>query len=1035
MTLAIHGPVQLTPDIRLKEAINKYEATLSDNHKTHFRVFQWDAGKPKPSDVQAFTASIDWKTSHERSKRCYGPRLTSFLKSIQQYISSVDVVVGGSQCLPACAVWGVVRFSLQKASESSCFDELSNMIMEIGRESPMNSDLEALYPDSPLLQDALCEYHIAIVELCTDLVLFLGVGTVRQIFSFKSFKPTFSQHQHKLKSYSLLIDKQSKIEEAKRSARSHLLLERVSKQVAAQRQREEHKAKLRFLAACSTFNYEKARKEARKQGNPRWFLDDEAYIWFKENSGLVWGLGKLGSGKTVLTANILDDLILSSNNNIVAYHFCEHDEPSSLISSTILRSISKQLLIHAEAQSEDAKRLLEHAAIEFEEARQATADLDVEKVLALVEGLPSAIVNRAYIVLDGIDECHHKERKELIEGLHHTYRNSGGRFHVFCSSRPDVLQRSLGIWSPVKEIDMSAAPLQEMAYYISATLDACEESGELCVIDASVRVEIQESLLTNADGMFLWVKLLIGEICCQRSDMAILETLADLPKNLSEVFDRILRRLHESHAATDTILRGKLFKIVAGAARPLTLLEVQEAASIDPKKPTWSPKSIIIDIISALNCAGSLLVINEEELTVHFTHSSIRKHLLTSCEEHSQPKPAFTHYHFSEIEADLYLAEIVMTYLNYGDKFDRRLVPTGETSSLRPMDYSPLILNGLTPGQRAIAALGRWVRRPSRKDDRDVSSQWERVCRSLILDKTEDVGSHPFLEYAQQFWFSHSRVLALNKGSNRIEDLFDSLVAGEVDIAPPPWTPESSMDIGPKFLDCIATVRHWFLIERVIRAGVEQRLPIATESLVPWLTSLPKIDRPFDVQRIYSEALYRAAYHDQGPLLQALIARGADVDTLQDGKTPLEVASLFGFDSIIASLLLGGANPDARGPNFDGAVNAAAEGGYKEIIELLINNGADVSMHPRAFQTAAGHDDKAILELLNESFSLRMQRRIDDPSSVLIKSMTAPSLELESSDAETLKKHIPMGISKARKQQGLSLSKTRLLPPSMTVGH
>ena len=65
MTLAIHGPVQLTPNIRLKEAINKYEATLSDNHKTHFRVLQWDAGKPKPSDVQAFTASIDWKTSHE----------------------------------------------------------------------------------------------------------------------------------------------------------------------------------------------------------------------------------------------------------------------------------------------------------------------------------------------------------------------------------------------------------------------------------------------------------------------------------------------------------------------------------------------------------------------------------------------------------------------------------------------------------------------------------------------------------------------------------------------------------------------------------------------------------------------------------------------------------------------------------------------------------------------------------------------------------------------------------------------------------
>ncbi|KAK3377515.1 hypothetical protein B0H63DRAFT_524803 [Podospora didyma] len=47
------------------------------------------------------------------STRCYGPRFTSFLQSVQQFAALSDVLIGGSQNIIACGVWSLVRMMLQ----------------------------------------------------------------------------------------------------------------------------------------------------------------------------------------------------------------------------------------------------------------------------------------------------------------------------------------------------------------------------------------------------------------------------------------------------------------------------------------------------------------------------------------------------------------------------------------------------------------------------------------------------------------------------------------------------------------------------------------------------------------------------------------------------------------------------------------------------------------------------------------------------------------------------------------------------------
>ena len=115
MSYALANASRLKPDIRLAEAVSQFEADLSTEQKTSFRICRSQSrdSPPDPSDIMRLTAEIDRQTSGKvRSRRCVGPRLTNFLQAVQQFAALGDVILGGSQNLIACGVWSVVRLSL-----------------------------------------------------------------------------------------------------------------------------------------------------------------------------------------------------------------------------------------------------------------------------------------------------------------------------------------------------------------------------------------------------------------------------------------------------------------------------------------------------------------------------------------------------------------------------------------------------------------------------------------------------------------------------------------------------------------------------------------------------------------------------------------------------------------------------------------------------------------------------------------------------------------------------------------------------------
>lgn len=112
MSLALARAAPLKAEVRLAEAVSLFRADLSSEQKAAL-----DASKsqspPSIHDVMRLTAEIDRETSGKLGgRRCFGPRLTSFLQAVQQFAALGDIVIGGSQNIIACSVWALVRMTL-----------------------------------------------------------------------------------------------------------------------------------------------------------------------------------------------------------------------------------------------------------------------------------------------------------------------------------------------------------------------------------------------------------------------------------------------------------------------------------------------------------------------------------------------------------------------------------------------------------------------------------------------------------------------------------------------------------------------------------------------------------------------------------------------------------------------------------------------------------------------------------------------------------------------------------------------------------
>jgi ankyrin repeat domain-containing protein 50 len=497
MALAVRGAAPLKPAIRLAQTISEFQAVLSDDQKAELRMIR--AGQPPSvSDVMKVTASIDRENSRRTSRRCVGPRLINILGSVQQFSTVVDVIIGGSQNLLASAIWGTLKMTLQlTCSFATCFDELSMAFMDIGRTCPRLQEYGILYPKSVRLQNALCEYFCLIVELCKTAVLFTSKSIISQISDtiVKPFSTEFGKFQTHLSHLALAIRDESALasqqsqslenqENAGFRSRFSRKFDRELQETIAHRNL---KRKYGFLSSCSTYNHQQAWKRARKAGTSTWLFDTVAYQeWVRGLSPKVlWCTGILGAGKTVTTANLVEEITTKNPNARVGFFFCNFDEAESLKARTIVGSLTSQLLSKSEPVIFDS--------VEDE------ASYDAYQLAATCAKMLVSSEEPCFVIVDGLDECDRIELDQLFECLC-ILHESLKRIHIFCSSRPNIDQRYQDTLSPTQLIGLPKINA-EITTYIEKELEYRLETGSLALGDPGIILKIRDALTAGGQGM------------------------------------------------------------------------------------------------------------------------------------------------------------------------------------------------------------------------------------------------------------------------------------------------------------------------------------------------------------------------------------------------------------------------------------------------------------------------------------------------------------------------------------------------------
>ncbi|KAF2260089.1 ankyrin [Lojkania enalia] len=538
-------------------------------------------------------------------------------------------------------------------------------------------------------------------------------------------------------------------EEAQENSRFRTLSGKLSKTILHQQRLATN---LRVLDFCSKYDYQTTWKQTRKIGNTMLFSHSIEYEKWKNSTSscTILCTGKLGSGKSVLLANIVDNLHVQLPEKIVpiAFFFCRQDITQSLEARTILGSLARQLL-----------RTLPDLSMLDEMLRDDQGSVEnVRKITNLIIAF-FPIGYKAYVIIDGLDECDDSERNTLVQELKRLQETF--RLLLCISYRAESHRGSEESFKQFASLKVISIPEvnPEIETYIQAELEQCLASRRLILGEPTLILEIQDALLKGSQGMFLWVVLQIQSLCAMKTDQDIRDALEDLPNDLSETYSRILRRSGQSARP----YQSRVLQLITVAIRPLTLEEIREALSVVPGDNIWNPSKFVNDIYSTLACCGCLLTIDEEEETIRFVHHSLRQFLLAGIESSSRIQ-------FTLERAHREMADIIVTYLSYGI-FETALSMTKIPEIIVCSAPSTIVrsISGPISGVQNIALK---LLRSRKQPNFDMTKT---LVETLPASQSQN---HHFYVYAVAHWLHH--ILYVSGKDKTIYNLLERLLEGDV---------------------------------------------------------------------------------------------------------------------------------------------------------------------------------------------------------------------------------------------------------------
>ena len=648
----------------------------------------------------------------------------------------------------------------------------------------------------------------------------------------------------------------------------------------------------------------KERVPPRVQGTCSWLSTHHSYIEWLNSDGprMLWVTGAPGSGKTVLSTFVIDEIRNTGCPPLLCFFFSDDKYALQKSAVALLRGVLYQLLL----QNQD---LVKHALVHW----NITAGKTFEELSVLWKICTACFddpcLGDVICVLDALDECEAQDRGQLLTWLTQfigSHPPGSTNIKFFLTSRPeigiaDILEDSaIRIRLEIHEDrDWLSNDIEDFISYNISALPVLRKWQH------ARKEQLRSRLIKNADRTFLWVSLVLQKLPfeSQMSETGLAMMLSQIPDRLEDIYREILMTIppgNRKEAKT-------MLAILAMAQNPLSQDELQECWAIrfHHESVRHMMGDVEPDIQRTVGILCGQFVRWEKsdnkrrtekfsEATVEqcrLVHQSAKDFLLSKSKRDPAVITETSWFHLDAAEAAQIMAIRCVWYANLNDFRASILAP-------RHLKHSNSNSFGIARPDKIRRAL-------------------DNCCNQ-----------HAFLHYVLHYWAYHFReVERLNaKHASEIQYIADLVIQ--------------------MYRNNISIRAHWFIkMLRLTDTPLRQKRcrvsPLVFcaynghKTVVPHLLKIsPGIN--VSIPQLKFSALHMAVLGKHLLMVEWLLQEGAYIEAVDDWKrTPLHLAARRNNIEILRCLLKNGAKVSAEDQFGTTPIQGAEERGLTDHVELL----------------------------------------------------------------------------------------------------
>ena len=340
----------------------------------------------------------------------------------------------------------------------------------------------------------MAEYFIIVVQICQLFLEFCRKSAISRIASslneskIHNYEEGLQRWAQLIKEEAAFLNAQTVKQEAEESSNFRARMAITDRKGVRYRRM---KKRIQWLSPCSYFDHETLWKQARNIGSATVFLDLPGYqVWkVHDNSSTLVLSGTMGSGKTVIMANIVDDITISIPGSTVLYFFCRDDLPQSLRARTVFGSLAQQV----------TQRYVTDDTMDDIFTDYIPPVLDLSHIIAMLKNMVQRMA-KVYLVLDGVDKCKEEEQTMIKQGLLELQENSRLMQCISLRTQANDPETKFHGWQHSWTINIPEDN-PDVKEYIDSELQRRIKSKQLEVGNPAIVIDIRDALLEGAHGM------------------------------------------------------------------------------------------------------------------------------------------------------------------------------------------------------------------------------------------------------------------------------------------------------------------------------------------------------------------------------------------------------------------------------------------------------------------------------------------------------------------------------------------------------